>query len=105
RAAVRLLEDVERQHLVRSAERDGPTVQAQHAVPRARLLDVVRRDQQAAPLAREVVEERRQHLGARDVHTAEGLVEQEYRSVLHQGARHPDTLSLSARELAELSPG
>ena len=83
------------------AERDLPAVQAEHAVEAARLVDVVRRDQHAAALGGEPVDQRREHLGAGRVDARERLVEQHEAGVLHERAGDQHALALAARELAE----
>ena len=87
------------------AERDLAAVEAEHAVEAARLLDVVRRDEHAAALGGEAVDERGEHVGARRVDARERLVEQHERGVLHERARHQHALALAARELAERALG
>ena len=100
RAAVGRLEHRPGEH-VRRPERDLAAVQAEHAVEAARLVDVVRRDQHAPPLAGEPVDERREHVGAGRVDARERLVEQHEARVLHERARDQHALALAARELAE----
>src|SRR5206468_8483575 len=75
--------------------------EAQDSIPAARLLEVVRGDEEAAALARELVEERREQLGARDVDSAERLVEQKHVRVLDERTRGEDALALPARQPAE----
>ncbi len=58
-------------------ERDLDAVEAEHEVRRSRLLDVMGRHEQPAPLGGEVAEQRLQPLGARRVETGERLVEQQ----------------------------
>src|SRR5262249_19911809 len=75
------------------------------AVPAARLLEVVRRDQQASPFAGELVEQRCEQLGARDVDAAERLVQQEGVRVLDERASPEYALPLPARKPAEHRAG
>jgi len=70
-------EHVPREHVVGRAERDLAAIQAQHTIPAARLLDVVRGDEHGASLVRERVEQVRQLPGRDDVKAREGLVEQQ----------------------------
>src|SRR5438067_9901536 len=100
--AVRRFQDRTRQRLVRPAERDLPPVEAKHLVPSARLLEVVRRDEDAASRLRELVEQLLEQLRARTVDARERLVEQEDRRVLHERARDEHALPLAAGELSEL---
>src|SRR5439155_7900764 len=102
--AVGLLEDLPRERLGRRAERDLPPVQAEHAVERPCLLEIVRGDDQRAPLRGQVREELLEDLCARLVDAGEGLVEEEHRRVLDERPRDEDALALAARELAELRP-
>ncbi len=83
------------------AERDLHAVEAQDAIPRARLLDVVGGHQQAAALGGEIVEQRAQALGAGRVHARERLVEQQQRGVLDERPRDEHALALTAGEIAE----
>src|SRR3989442_62373 len=105
RAAVRALEHVERQYVVRPSEGDRAPVETEHAVPAACLFEVVPRDQKSPTFARERVEQRREELRARNVDAAERLVEQQHGCVLHERARDHYTLALAAGELAELLAG
>src|SRR5207237_1156400 len=86
------------------AERDLAPVQAQHLVPARDLLDVMRRDQDSAPVGGELVEQPLEQLGARLVDARERLVEEQHGLVLDEGAGDENALALAARELAELLP-
>ena len=100
--AVGLLEHRPGQRLGRRAERDLAPVEAEDAVPAARLLEVVRRDQDAAALASQLVEKAFEQVGARLVDARERLVEEEDRRVLDERAADEHALPLAAGELAEL---
>ena len=63
-----------------AAVRDLAVVQAQHAVPGPRLVDVVRRDQQRVAVGGELVDQLQRARGAGRVHAAERLVEQQQRA-------------------------
>src|SRR5262249_21675144 len=102
RRAVGLLEDGARERLRRPAERDLPVVEAEHLVPAEHLVEVVRRDQDAAALGGKLGQQPLEELRARTVDSGERLVEEEHRRVLHQGAGDENALPLTARELAEL---
>ena len=82
-------------------ERDLAAVEAQHAVPPARLVDVVGGDHHAAPLGSELGEQRLQAIRARRVEPRERLVEEDHPRVLHQRTRDQYALALAAREVAE----
>src|SRR3954470_18890843 len=64
-AAVGLLEHLARQRLRGRSERDLASVQAEHAVERAGVLEVVRRDEERAPLGGERAEQPLEHRLAR----------------------------------------
>ena len=102
-AAVGLLEHRSGQHLLPG----GPNATCRRLrqstrSQRARLLEVVRRDQDAAALGGELVEQPLEQLGARLVDARERLVEQQDRRVLDERAGDEHALALAARELAEL---
>ena len=83
------------------AERDLPAIQAEHPVEAARLVDVVGRDEHAAALGGEAVDQRGQHAGAGRIDARERLVEQREARILHERAGDQHALSLASRELAE----
>jgi hypothetical protein len=86
---------------LRGAEPDLAPVEAQHLVPAARLIDVVRGDHHGPALGGEVAEQRLEPVGARRVEPREGLVEQDDPRVLHERPRHQHALALAAGEVAE----
>ena len=88
-----------------AAERDLAAVEAEHAIESARLIHVVRRDEHAAALGGEAVDQCCEHLRAGGVHARERLVEQHEARVLHECARNQDALALAAGELAERPRG
>jgi hypothetical protein len=100
-AAVGRGERVAREGLYRRAERDLATVEAEHEIPRARLLDVVRGDQDAVALVSEGLKQLLEAISADSVEPGERLVEQEQLGVLDQSARDQDTLALPTGEVAE----
>ena len=99
-AAVGGLQDLRAQAPGR-AERDLAAVEAQDALPGARLADVVGRHQQRPPLPPQLLEQRLDARGAGRVDARQRLVEQQHRRVLHQRAGDQHALALAAGELAE----
>src|SRR4051812_46422648 len=101
RSPIGALEHLAGQRRGGRAEGDLPAVEAQHEVPRLRLLDVVGGDEQPAALDAELAQQPLEQRRARAVEPAEGLVEQQHGRVLDERAGDEDALALAAREVAE----
>src|SRR2546423_5435697 len=98
-AAVGRFEHRAGERLLRRPEGDLAPVEAEDAVEAARLLEVVRRDEERATLAGEVAEEPLQEVGARLVDARERLVEEQDRRRLGERAGGGDAPAPGAREL------
>src|SRR3954452_2338950 len=89
------------ERLIGRSKRDLAPVQAEDEIPLARLLDVVRGDQEAMAVAREIRQQPLEQLGTDGVESRERFVQQQQLRVLDQRTRDEDTLPLAAGEAAE----
>src|SRR3954452_8081222 len=89
------------ERLIGRSKRDLAPVEAEDEIPLARLLDVVRGDQEAMAVAREIRQQPLEQLGTDGVESRERFVQQQQLRVLDQRTRDEDTLPLAAGEAAE----
>src|SRR4051794_11923319 len=100
-AAVGGRERFPRECLLGCAERDLAAVKAEDEIPRAHLVDVVGRDEQAATVGRQVAEQSLEPGRADGIEPVERLVEQKQLGVLHERTGDQDALALAAGQAAE----
>src|SRR6476646_10653208 len=86
---------------LRLSEGDLAFVEAEHGVPPPRLSEVVCRDDDPAPLGRQLSDQGLEALARRNVEAREGLVEEQELGVLDQAAGDQNPLPLATREIAE----
>src|SRR5436190_23423703 len=77
------------------AEGDLALVQAEDCIPAPRLVEVVRGDDDAAPLRRQLGDQGLEALGGRDVEPGEGLIEKQQLGVLDKAPGDENSLPLS----------